>query len=234
MPETKKYFVKRLRNAPIDFESFGIKLRQCRMEDCLGMCCYDGVCLDEDEEHYIGAIVDAHPVYFKELGITRENAFEDAIFIDSECRKTTTRKFKYPPHVGYPKHFEKTSCIFRHPDGRCSLQGLAMQHGEHPWAYKPPSCWLHPLSLERNDRTILWLPQKHTDHVVDKNYPGYSPYTRCGENCATGGMSAWEALKPELETLGAVVGRDFYGEIKKWHGERNGAEAKGGKRVGKG
>ncbi len=217
MPDTKKYFKRRMLRAPIDYESFGISLRQCTMESCCGMCCYDGVCLDEDEEHYIGAIVDAHPVFFKEMGITREKAFEDAHFLGTECRKTATRKYKHPEHVNFPKHFENTKCIFRFDDGRCSLQTLAMEHGEHPWAYKPPSCWLHPISLERENKTVLWLPQKDTDLVVEKGYPGYAPYTRCGEDCGAEGMPGYEALKPELETLGILVGRDFYTEIKAWH-----------------
>ncbi len=218
MPDTKKYFRRTMIGAPVDYESFGISLRQCTMESCCGMCCYDGVCLDEDEEHYIGAVIDAHPVFFKEeMGITRGNAFEDAEFLGSDCRKTATRKFKYPAATGFPKHFDNTKCAFRYDDGRCSLQSLAMQHGEHPWAYKPPSCWLHPVSLERDNATILWLPQKHTDHLVEKGYPGYAPFTKCGEDCGAQGMPAYEALKPELETLGVLVGRDFYTEIKTWH-----------------
>lgn len=222
IPETRDYFRKRLRRAPIDFESFATPLRLCTLEGCQGMCCYDGVCLDEDEEHYLTAILEAHPLHFKPLGITRENAFEDAVFIDTDTRKTATRKHKYPKHVGFPKHFEKTSCVFRHEDGRCSLQALAMEHGEHPWAYKPLSCWLHPISLERNDRTILWLPTKGRDPLKDDKFPGYAPYTQCGEHCA-GGQPAYEVLRQELETLGAVVGRDFYGEIK---AALNGGESK--------
>ncbi|MDK2970341.1 MAG: hypothetical protein PWP23_96 [Candidatus Sumerlaeota bacterium] len=219
IPESRKYFRKRLSKAPIDFESFGTLLKPCTMGECCGMCCYDGVCLDEDEEHYVGAVVDAHPLHFKELGITRENAFEDAIFIDTETRKTRTKKFKYPEHVNFPKHFDKTSCVFRYDDGRCSLQALAMEHGEHPWAYKPVSCWLHPISLERHDKTVLWLPTMGKDHLTDDDFPGYAPYTRCG--CAfPDGQPAYEVLSWELETLGAVVGRDFLGEIRAYFASR--------------
>ncbi len=214
MPETKRYFMRRLKRAAIDFESFGILLQLCTLEGCRGTCCYDGVCLDEDEERYIGAIVDAHPVFFKELNLTRENAFEDAEFLGSDTRKTRTKPCRYPKNVNFPKHFEKTSCVFRFPDGRCSLQTLAMEHGEHPWAYKPPSCWLHPISLERNGKSMIWLPTKETDHVVAEDYPGYAPYTPCGAECA-GGKPAYQVLKSELETLGAIVGRDIYGEIEK-------------------
>lgn len=213
MPETKKYFKRRLKNCPIDYKSFATPLRLCEMEDCRGMCCYDGVCLDESEEHYITAIVNAHPNHFKKLGITVDNAFEDAEFLGSPTRKTATKPCTYPEKVEFPEHFEDTSCIFRHKDGRCSLQALAMEHGEHPWAYKPPSCWLHPISLERDDQSILWLPTRGKDHVVDEDYPGYSSYTRCGE-CVVGEQPAYESLKPELDVLGAIIGRDFYAEIK--------------------
>lgn len=225
-PETKKYFKRRLFRAPVDYESFMTPLRLCDIGQCFGMCCHDGVCLDDDEEHYVAAVVDAHPVFFRQtVGVTSENAFEDAIFLDSETRKTRTRRFKYPPHANYPKHFPQTSCVFRMPDGKCALQALAMQHGEHPWAYKPLSCWLHPISLERDDRTMLWIPTKETDHLREPDYPGYAPYTHCG--CATpGGKPAYQILKMEIETLGAIVGRDFWGEMDRhwrtYHASPNG------------
>ncbi|MEQ8819842.1 MAG: hypothetical protein RLY93_06325 [Sumerlaeia bacterium] len=213
MPETKSYFVRRLKRCKIDIESFATPLSVCTMEGCQGMCCYDGVCLDEDEERYIAAVVRAHPKHFEEVGVTPENAFEDALFLDVETRKTATKPCTYKKRVGFPEHFEKASCVFRHKDGRCSLQGLAMEHGEHPWAYKPMSCWLHPISLERDGRTIIWLPRIETDHLREEGYPGYAPYTHCGRECA-GGVPAYKALKDELKTLGAIVGRDVYGEIK--------------------
>jgi hypothetical protein len=184
------------------------------------MCCYDGVCLDEDEERYVGAILDAHPLHFKELKLTRENAFEDACFLGVDTRKTTTRKHKYPPHVGFPKHFAKTSCAFRFDDGRCSLQALAMEHGEHPWAYKPLSCWLHPISLERDDKTIVWLPTVGNDPLVEDGYPGYAPHTHCGRACTDGGRPAYEVLREELETLGSIVGRDYIAEIQAYERSR--------------
>ncbi|MBI5155286.1 DUF3109 family protein [Candidatus Poribacteria bacterium] len=229
LPETKKYFQRRLHRAPVDFDSFATPLKACDLRTCQGSCCYDGVCLDEDEERYLGAIVDAHPLHFKPLGITRENAFEDATFLDTDTRKTRTRRFKYDPAVEFPKHFEKTACVFRHSDGRCSLQALAMEHGEHPWAYKPLSCWLHPISLERNDRTIIWLPTKDNDQLTEPGFPGYAPYTKCG--CATpGGRPAYEVLKPELDVLGAIAGRDFFGEIKAHFAKNGGDRSLGTKR----
>jgi len=213
MPETKKSMKRRLRHAAIDFDSFATPLRVCDLANCMGHCCYDGVCLDSDEEHFITAVMDAHPVFFRQLNLTSENAFEEATFLGVDTRKTRVRRFRYPDVVNHPKHFDKTSCVFRFPDGRCSLQTLAMEHGEHPWAYKPLSCWLHPISLERNDRSILWIPRKDTDHLTDEHFPGFAPYTQCGEECP-GGKPAWEALKWELETLGAIAGRDFYGEMR--------------------
>jgi len=216
LPDTKRYFKKRLFRAPIDFESFGTPLKLCDLADCHGMCCYDGVCVDEDEIHYLSAILDAHPKHFEELGLRSDNAFEEACFLGTDTMKTRTRKYKYPKSANFPKHFEKTRCAFRYEDGRCSLQGLAMEHGEHPWAYKPFSCWLHPISLERDERTIVWLPTKKTDHLKEKKYPGYAPYTGCG--CAVeGGKPAYKVLKQEIETLGAIVGRDFYGEIEAYY-----------------
>lgn len=222
-PDTKKYFLRRLKHAPIDFESFGSPLKLCTLEECQGMCCYDGVCLDEDEEHRLTALLDAHPVFFRQLGLTSENAFEDATFLGEDTRKTASRPFSHRDSVEFPDHFEKTSCVFRFPDGRCSLQSLAMEHGEHIWAYKPLSCWLHPISLERDDKSVVWVPTKETDLLADEDYPGFAPYTLCGKECP-GGLPAYEVLKPELEALGAIIGRDFYGEIKEHYRKREAGE----------
>lgn len=221
MPDTKRFMKRRLRRADIDFESFATPLRLCALETCGGHCCYDGVCLDEDEEHYIKCVVGAHPVFFKQLNVDEETAFEDATFLGVDTRKTATRKFRYPKAIGHPKHFDKTTCIFRFPDGRCSLQTLAMEHGDHPWAYKPLSCWLHPISLERDDKAVIWIPTKETDHLADEDYPGFAPYTQCGEACPGEGKPAYETLRQELETLGAIVERDIYGEIANYWRQRN-------------
>lgn len=221
MPETKKYFKRRLLRAPVDYDSFLTPLQLCNLDECCGMCCYDGVCVDDDELHYIKAVMDAHPKHFKEIGLTSDNAFEGAEFLGAETMKTKEKKFKYPKRANFPKHFRNTACVFRYDDGKCSLQALAMQHGEHPWAYKPFSCWLHPISLERDDKTILWIPRKETDHLKERGYPGYAPYTGCG--CEVkGGKPAYRVLKEEIKTLSAIVGRDFYGEMKEYDKKRNG------------
>jgi len=212
LPETKKYFKRRLMRADIDFKSFAKPMQLCSLENCSGQCCYDGVCVDEDEERYLTAILEAHPVFFKSLKLKPENAFEDATFLDTDTRKTQARKMKYPKQAKLPKHFDSTRCCFRYEDGRCSLQSLAMEHGEHPWAYKPFSCWLHPISLERGNKTVLWIPDHDTDHLTTEDYPGYAPYTPCGA-CVKGGKPGYEIMKSELQALGAIVGRDFYGEI---------------------
>ncbi len=218
-PDWKQFVKKRFRRAPVDYASFGTLIKACTMEGCRGTCCYDGVCLDEDEERLLTHVVGAHPVYFRQLKLTPENAFEEAEFLGSPTRKTATRREKYPAEVGFPKHFDKTSCVFRFPDGRCSLQSLAMEHGDHPWAYKPISCWLHPISLERDGRTLLWLPTLGNDPLVDDGYPGYAPFTPCGkERCD--GQPAYEVLREELDTLGEIAGRDFHAEIRDWHQAR--------------
>ena len=223
LPETKRYFKRRLTRAAIDYESFGKPMKLCDLHNCCGQCCYDGVCLDDDEERYLTAILEAHPVFFKELKLTPENAFEDAEFLDTPTRKTQERKFKYPKRAKLPKHFSHTRCCFRYEDGRCSLQSLAMEHGEHPWAYKPFSCWLHPISLERGNKTILWVPGKENDHLKEPGYPGYAPFTPCGAEIK-GGEPGYEVMEEELQTLGEIVGRDFYTEIKTYFKEKKKAD----------
>lgn len=216
LPSWKRYVQKRLAKAPIDFESFGVRLQVCAMEDCRGMCCYDGVCIDRDEERMVRRALRQNPEHFEELGVDASNAFEEGEFQGLPTRKTQTRPQKFPRHVSIPRHFDRSCCVFKHEDGRCSLQSLAMKLGEHPWAFKPISCWLHPLSLERDDETILWVPRLGHDHLKTEEYAGFTPYTHCGKEC-TGGKPAWQALKFELECLGAITGRDFYGEIAEFH-----------------
>lgn len=216
VPDTKADVQWRVRRSKIDYPSFATPLRLCDLAECNGHCCYDGVCVDTDEEEFLAALMRAHPKFFEQLGLDHENAFEDATFLDSPTRKVVTKKFKYPKSVGHPKHFDKSSCAMRFPDGRCGLQALAMEHGNHPWAYKPLSCWLHPISLERDDKPVIWIPTKETDQLKDKGFPGFAPYTRCGESCPGEGRPAWQTLRMELETLGRLGGRDIVGEIEEY------------------
>lgn len=212
MPETKRLFKSRLASCPIDVKSFLAPLHLCDLQSCQGMCCYDGVCLQEDEEHYIGAVVQAYPEVFGPMGIDRNSAFTNLSPGLSRGRKTATRPFEYSRESNTPKHFSRTACVFRLPDARCALQSLAIDQGEHPWAYKPPNCWLHPISLQRGTETVIWLPDKSTDPQKSNAFPGFASYSRCGE-CAEGGPPAYVTLRQELETLGAIIGRDLLKEI---------------------
>lgn len=212
MPETKQVFLRRLRSCPIDHESFLTPLRVCSLSSCQGMCCYDGVVLAEDEAHYIGAVVKAHPEVFDPLGISPETAFEPISEGAGSIKKTATKPFSYAPESNTPEHFARTACVFRLPDARCSLQSLAIEQGEHPWAYKPPNCWLHPITLHRGNESVIWLPTKSCDPLQKPGYPGFASYSRCGE-CTPGGEPAYKVLGQELQTLGAIIGRDLIAEI---------------------
>ncbi len=47
--------------------------------------------------------------------------------------------------AGFPAHFTRTRCVFSDGVGYCELEKLARSHGQHPWTFKPTTCWMFPL-----------------------------------------------------------------------------------------
>jgi len=147
-------------------EKFNIKLKSCNIEECKGMCCYDGVYLLDGEEEYITAVVEKFKDFFSFLPsdyITDGNWKNIA-----KGRKTNTRThtnvFKEAPD-----HFEKTVCVFADNEGKCSLQKLAYNLNIHKWTFKPVSCWMYPLKI--SDRKIIPPPKEQKDdpYYIDKS-----------------------------------------------------------------
>jgi hypothetical protein len=82
-----------------------------------------------------------------------------------------------------------------------------VEEGRHPWFYKPTSCWMHPLILRsEGGRPVLTLLTREQDEAA------FATFTPCGKSEKTA-SPARESLKMELEMLGAISGRDFYGEL---------------------
>ena len=107
----------------------------------------------------------------------------------------------------FPAHFPKTRCVFLDEKHRCLWQIRGVQEGRHPWFYKPTSCWMHPLILKTEaDRPLLTLLSRSEDKV------GFATFTQCGRS-KTGAPPARESLKMELEMIGRISGRNFYGEL---------------------
>jgi hypothetical protein len=71
--------------------------------------------------------------------------------------------------------------VFALDDGRCSLQVLATQLGEHPWARKPRVCWLHP--LHEGPAGLVPPPVDPADDPDRRpGYPGFVAFTECGRH----------------------------------------------------
>ena len=160
-----------------------VRLRRCDLAECQAVCCYNGVFLQHDEEARIRMLVAAYPEHFADL-------LPDDFVVDGEWRgvvigrKTVTRPHEYAGDV-LPAHFKSTRCVFGHPDGKCSLQTLAVAHGHHPWSYKPRLCWLHPL-IERGPR-LEPPPERPEDDVSrSEGFPGYVTSTPCGRHDPAG------------------------------------------------
>ena len=197
---------------PIDAASFGRTMARCALPDCLGMCCYDGVYVDEPTEIAIKIIVGARRPAFAAMGLDlpKKPIVDGNVGGVQYGRKTATRPWAGKKAVAdFPAHFEQTCCIFRLDDGRCGLQVLALEDGLHPWAYKPSPCWLFPINIQTG---VIKVFDETNDPSRYDAYKGFVAYTRCGQTC-TDGRPAVEVFAEELRYLGDIVGRDLIGEI---------------------
>jgi hypothetical protein len=168
-------------------------LKRCDVSQCEGMCCYDGVYLEEGEEERIHAIVKAYPDFF---------SFAPPAFItDGTWRnRVAGRKIDTAPHryqnPHFPAHFSQTRCVMSLPDARCALQVLATRFGKHPWTYKPKACWMHPLLREGPNGVVPPPPHPEDDpDCIDASYPGFVTYTLCGRHQENG--SPWKHVLAE-------------------------------------
>lgn len=173
----------------------GLLLKHCALNECQVLCCYDGVYLCNGEDNLIHDVVNAFPDYFKHLP-------EDYI-VYGEWRdgakglKTATTYFEYNI-ISFPKHFNKTRCVFVTEDYRCSLQIAAEHIGVHKWTFKPLACWLFPLTLNDGDIVPPPLPNEKDSSYIDESYPGYVSFVPCGKDNPEG--NPWqEVLHEEIE-----------------------------------
>lgn len=160
-----------------------VKLRACDLQQCKARCCYDGVYLQPGEEQKIREVVESAPEYFDDL--PAEFIVDGVWDNQPPARKTATKPFE-DNGPDFPAHFSRTRCVFCSSDYKCMLQVLAVQRGLHKWHYKPEACWLFP--LRKTGEQLVPPPtidQPDPDALGD-NYPGYSKYVQCGQDCADG------------------------------------------------
>ena len=175
--------------AALDHAAFEQPVSLCKLSACRATCCHDGVILSEEEARILGEHSD---------GI--ENR-------EGQWRTKTREANQSELAIEFPTHFPRTRCVYLDDQHRCEWQLRSVQEGGHPWFYKPISCWMHPLILkEREGRMVLTLLSEEEDSNR------FASFTPCGRS-RRGGVPAREGLRAELEMLGAISGRDFYGEL---------------------
>lgn len=208
-----------VRELVIDTAALQRPLSRCDLGRCRGTCCHDGVYLDRDEVGVLHSLVRDHRDDLNALGLE----LPDQPIVQGNWRgvvsgpKTATRAEPMAASAeDYPAHFPDTACVFLLSDARCALQQFAMDQGLDPWFYKPATCWLHPLAIERNeeDVPVLTLHTPETDPQRFPDYDGFASRTHCGVSPTIGGRPAWEVLSQEIARLGEIGGRDLLEEIR--------------------
>ena len=210
-PDTARHVGRLLREARLDREALSQPIRRCQLAACRGTCCHDGVYLNPDEASGVSRLARDHREFFDGIGLDLPE--KPVVYGNSNGvsgLKTATRPAPMSSLAeDYPSHFADTQCVFQTGEARCGLQLLASELGEHPWRYKPFTCWMHPLSISDG---ALTLHNRENDPQNLPGYPGFSSQTHCGRMDACG-EPAHVVLAEELEVLGKVAGRDIAHEL---------------------
>jgi hypothetical protein len=189
-----------------------VRLRQCDIAQCEGLCCYDGAYLEPGDEERIAAARSAYPEFFRDVPA-------EAIVVGQwrdqpPGRKTATRPWTYRRPI--PAHFTATRCVFAGTTGLCALETAARAHQLHPWTFKPTICYLFPLDLGGDEPGPI--PPGADPYDLGPEYPGYTTVVDCGAHHPNG--RPWpEVLERELATLVDPVS-DYF---ERWRKERTSA-----------
>lgn len=205
---------RRMTGGRVDAQSFRRPVARCEISTCRGMCCYDGVYVSRESAAVIRRVAKEHAEFFATRGLLLP---EEVIVEGDWSWKRGGLKTACTPRVfsgaveGFPSHFTNTACVFLTADGRCSLQLLSVHLGRHPWYYKPVKCWMHPITLQGEERAVLLLHSERTDPYRFPGYDGFVSRIFCGRTCP-GGSPASAVLADELTFLARIVGRDLRAE----------------------
>jgi hypothetical protein len=171
-------------------------LCSCDLARCEARCCYDGVYLAPGEEAFLRELVSKVPALREALpGEFIIDGWWDGEHLG---RKTATRPHEYRS-ADFPAHFARTRCVFADEQGYCRLESFARQRGQHPWTFKPSTCWLFPLQ-EQDGKPEPPVRRASDDPYRTEAYPGYSSFVPCGRHDPEG--KPWrEALAGEIRYL---------------------------------
>jgi hypothetical protein len=207
-PQEEAKLRRELAAAPVAHQTLRIPLARCDLARCGGMCCYDGIYVEDEAAGVLQGLAQSERSFFQSLGLD----LPEQVIVNGAWRgRVVGPKTAVVPHpfsktvAGYPGHFENTACAFLVPDGRCSLQVLAQARGKHKWYYKPFGCWLHPLTPVYRGRPQVGLENAQTDSCAFPDYPGFVSATFCGRECP-GGEPAAIVLSEELAFVHKIVG----------------------------
>ena len=165
-PETLENLAEMATELSLNRPALSAKIKPCDLARCRGTCCHDGAYLSAEEARIIRELAETERTEFAEIGID----LPEKTVVYGNWRgvasgpKTATRPAPMREWVSdYPEHFPETNCVFLHPEtASCGLQMLAEKRNLPKWYYKPTTCWMHPLSIEKRRRwkTATHSPQR--------------------------------------------------------------------------
>jgi hypothetical protein len=226
-PQTEKTCKTELSKANFDIDSFRQHRQRCSLSSCHGMCCYNGVNVNQETAEVIQRLVEEEANFFKNIGLDLP---AEVIIDQEEYEKFTVENKEWPGLCSikktavkerlfsdiikdYPKHFDNTVCVFTLDDGRCGLQVLAEAKGLHRWYYKPFTCWIFRILIAPGEhQPEIRLPSPESEPWLMPDFDGYFTKTVCGKpsDC---GQPAYILYQEELKFLAEIVGRNFLQEI---------------------
>jgi hypothetical protein len=197
-----------LATAPLDRDSFRRPLSRCDLAECRGICCTDGAPLDAEEARVLGelAVREAHA--FARMGLRPDRLVAltqpDGV---GHTGVRTRHEDEQPAErtAGLPA----TTCAAMLADGRCAFQVLAVEQGHHPWYWKPMICWLHPIVVDATGIRLLPAGVSREQAWREGSFASVTPCSLAGAHAAP----ASRTLAPELDVLGALIGRDLRAEL---------------------
>jgi hypothetical protein len=89
--------------------------------------------------------------------------------------------------------------VFADEAGLCELEKFARANDQHPWTFKPTTCWMFPLQDEDGEPAE---PVRGTDDdpYRTESYAGYASCVPCGRHDAHG--APWRnTLQQEIQYL---------------------------------
>jgi hypothetical protein len=176
-----------------------LKLSVCDISECEGRCCYDGVYLLPGEEAFLRELVAKAPELAN--GLPQEFIVDGVWNGQNLGRKTATRPVEYRA-ADYPAHFARTRCVFSDAVGLCELEKFAISRGQHPWTFKPATCWMFPLQDE-DGAPAEPVRGPEDDPYATAGYAGYASCVSCGRHDPAG-LPWRQALAREIAFLEAA------------------------------